>query len=89
MDRWPGPGTIVIQDHGNFISFQLPLGETMDVDQGALCFQDASVNLRAYNQAIGSRLRGRAMNFQARYIEGPRRIRLPTFDPSHYRPRHD
>ncbi|MGD0257033.1 MAG: AIM24 family protein [Thermoplasmata archaeon] len=87
MDRLTGPGTIVFQGHGNIITFVLKPGETMDVDHGALLFKDASVNVRAYNQPMGSGLMGHAMSFEALHVEGPGRIWLQTVDPSHHPPR--
>ncbi len=87
MERLTGPRTIVFQGHGNFTTFQLKPGETLNVDHRALRFQDASVTVRAHNQPMGSGLMGHAMSFGALHVEGPGRIWLQTVDPSRHPPR--
>lgn len=82
MDRLTGPGTIVIHGHGNILSFNLPAGETFDVDHGAVLFKDDRIQMQAFNQRLGGGLLGRAMSYYAMRIQGPGRLWLQTVDPS-------
>lgn len=83
MDRLTGPGTIVYHGFGNILGFDLKQGEAMDIDHGALLRKDASVNVKAYNQTLGSGLMGHALSFEALRVEGPGRLELQTVDPTH------
>jgi uncharacterized protein (AIM24 family) len=83
MDRLTGPGTIVYHGFGNILGFDLKPGEAMDIDHGALLRKDASVNVKAYNQALGQGLMGHALSFEALRVEGPGRLELQTVDPTH------
>ncbi len=82
MDRLTGPGRIVYHGHGNILGFDLKPGEAMDIDHGALLRKDPSVEMQAFNQALGGGLTGHALSFEALHVQGPGRLELQTVDPS-------
>ncbi len=82
MDRLTGPGTIAYHGHGNILGFDLKPGETMDIDHGGLLRKDPTVNVRAFNQALGGGLTGHALSFEALHVDGPGRLELQTVDPT-------
>lgn len=82
MDRLTGPGTVVYHGHGNILGFDLKAGESMQVDHGALLRKDATVNVRSFNQPLGTGLAGHALSFEALHVEGPGRLELQTVDPT-------
>lgn len=82
MDRLTGPGTVVYQGHGNILNFKLAQGEAMDIDHGALLMKDATVNVQAFNQPLGSGLMGHALSFEALRVTGPGNLYLQTLDPT-------
>jgi uncharacterized protein (AIM24 family) len=83
MDRLTGPGTIAVHGHGNVLSFNLPSGETFDVDHGAVLLKDDRIQMQSFNQKLGGGLLGSAMSYYALRIQGPGRLWLQTIDPSH------
>jgi len=83
MDRLTGPGSIAFHGHGNVLSFTLAPGEVIDIDHGALLFKDASVQVQAFNQALGGGLTGSALSYYALRCQGPGRLFLQTLDPTH------
>lgn len=85
MDRLTGPGTIVVHGHGNILTFNLPQGETFDVDHGAVLLKDDKIAMQSFNQKLGGGLLGSAMSYYALRIQGPGRLWLQTIDPSHPR----
>ncbi len=84
MDRLTGPGTIAYHGHGDILGFDLKPGETMQIDHGGLLRKDATVQLRTFNQPLGTGLLGHAMSFEAIHVEGPGRLELQTVDPTHH-----
>ncbi len=82
MDRLTGPGTVVFHGHGNILTFKINAGETTDIDHGSLLLKDASVNVKAFNQQLGSGLTGHALSFEALHVDGNGQLLLQTLDPS-------
>jgi uncharacterized protein (AIM24 family) len=85
MDRLTGPGTIVLHGHGNILAFNLPPGETFDVDHGGVLMKDDKIQMESFSQNLGGGLLGAAMSYYALRIRGPGRLWLQTMDPSHPR----